>query len=134
MSSSRQGIGSIGLVGTILALLGCLGFPAVIALLSVIGARWILEPRYLLPILSIGIACGLWSLVMSFQRHRDPLPLVLGLVGGTAALATEILRAVTHQHAYFLGYPGLVLFAAAFVIAVVHQGESSRRARGSNAP
>lgn len=128
MSSSRQGIGNVGLVGTVLALLGCLGFPAVIGLLSVIGARWILEPRYLLPILTVGILCGLWSLFASFRRDRHPLPLVLGLVGGTAALATEIVRAATHQHAYFLGYPGLALFAAAFVIALVQHEKRSARA------
>lgn len=128
MSSSGQGIGNVGLVGTVLALLGCLGFPAVIGLLSVIGARWILEPRYLLPILTVGILCGLWSLFASFRRDRHPLPLVLGLVGGTAALATEIVRAATHQHAYFLGYPGLALFAAAFVIALVQHEKRSARA------
>ena len=130
MTSSRQGIGSVGLVGTILALLGCMGFPAVIGLVSVIGAQWILEPRYLLPILAVGIASGLWSLFASFRRERNPLVLVLGLVGGAAALATEIVRAVTHQHAYFLGYPGLALFAAAFVVALVQQGKTYRRARG----
>jgi hypothetical protein len=128
MSSSQQGIGRVGLVGTILALLGCLGFPAVLGLLSVIGARWLLDPRYLLPILALGIACGLWSLFASFRRDPRPLPIVLGLVGGIAALATEIVRALTHQHAYFLGYPGLVLFAAAFVILLVQHGKSSRRA------
>lgn len=133
MSSSQQGIGSVGLIGTVLALLGCLGFPAVIGLLSVIGARWILQPRYLLPILTVGIICGLWSLFTSFRRDRHPLPLVLGVVGGTAALATEIVRAVTHQHAYFLGYPGLVLFVAAFVIAFVQQAKLSRPSRGLDA-
>lgn len=130
MNSARQGIGNVGLVGTVLALLGCLGFPAVIGLLSVIGARWILEPRYLLPILTVGILCGLWSLFASFRRDRHPLPLVLGLVGGTAALATEIVRAMTHQHAYFLGYPGLALFAGAFVVALVQHGKSSRPTTG----
>lgn len=128
MNSSQQGIGSVGLAGTILALLGCLGFPAVIGLLSVMGARWILEPRYLLPILTVGILCGLWSLFASFRRDRHPLPLVLGLVGGTAALATEIVRAATHQHAYFLGYPGLALFVTAFVIALVQHEKRSARA------
>ena len=130
MTSSRQGIGSVGLVGTILALLGCMGFPAVIALVSLIGAQWILEPRYLLPILTVGILVGLWSLFTSFRRDRHPLPLVLGLVGGTAALATEIVRAMTHQHAYFLGYPGLALFAAAFVVALIQQGKASGPRRG----
>ncbi len=130
MSSPQKGIGSVGLVGTILALLGCLGFPAVLALLSLIGARSVLQPRYLLPILTVGIACGLWSLFASFQRHRQPLPVVLGVVGGTAALATEIVRAVTHQHAYFLGYPGLILFVAAFMITVVQQVKAAGRAAG----
>ncbi len=128
MSASPQAIGNVGLVGTILALCGCLGFPAVIGLLSLVGARWVLQPRYLLPTLAIAVALGLWNLVTFSRRSGDLLPLVLGLVGGAAALATEVVRTLTHQHAYFLGYPGLALFVGAFVVTLVAQMGRSRRA------
>lgn len=122
--------GNVGLVGTVLALCGCLGFPAVIGLLSALGARWILQPRFLLPTLAVAIALGLWSLIGFFRRSSEPLPLVLGLVGGAAALVTEVVRALTHEHAYFLGYPGLALFIAAFVSVAILQ----RRRPGREAP
>ena len=51
MTTTPQAVRNVGLVGTALALCGCLGFPALIALLSVLGATWILQPRFLLPIL-----------------------------------------------------------------------------------
>lgn len=121
MTTMPRAAGHVSLVGTVLALCGCLGFPAVIALLSVLGAHWLLAPRFLLPVLMIAIALGLWSLIGAFRRSREPLPLVLGLVGGAAALATEVVRALTHEHAYFLGYPGLGLFVAAFISTLLLQ-------------
>lgn len=130
MTTARRAAGNVGLVGTVLALGGCLGFPAVIALLSALGARWLLAPRFLLPVLTIAVALGLGSLLSSFRWSREPLPLVLGLVGGAAAVVTEVIRALTHEHAYFLGYPGLGLFVAAFIIVLVLQ----HRRLGSAAP
>lgn len=121
MTTTPRAAGSVGLVGTVLAVCGCLGFPAVIGLLSVLGARWLLEPRFLLPTLTIAIALGLWSLIRFYRRSGEPLPLVLGLMGGAAALATEGVRALTHEHAYFLGYPGLALFVGAFISTLLLQ-------------
>jgi hypothetical protein len=127
MNTGRSGVGGAGLVATVLAVCGCLGFPAMISLLSVLGARWILQPRYLLPIIAVGVGVGLWSLARFFRRSGESLPLILGLVGGGAALMTEIIRAATHQHAYFLGYPGLVLFIAAFVLSALMQPRQPQR-------
>ncbi|MBI3636893.1 MAG: MerC domain-containing protein [Candidatus Rokubacteria bacterium] len=127
MKAGQSGVGSAGLVGTVLALCGCLGFPVVIGLLSLLGVRWILQPRYLLPILAIGVGLGLWSLIGFFRRSGESLPLVLGLIGGSAALTTEIIRAATHQHAYFLGYPGLALFVGAFVLSALIQVRRPQR-------
>ncbi len=121
LRATPRAAGSVGLLGTILAVCGCLGFPVVLALLSALGARWLLQPQFLLPMLAAGVALGLWSLLDDFRRTGDPLPLVLALVGGAAALVTEIVRALTHQHAYFLGYPGLALFVAAFVTTLVRR-------------
>ncbi|MCL6646635.1 MAG: MerC domain-containing protein, partial [Dehalococcoidia bacterium] len=74
MTTAPRAAGNVGLVGTVLALCGCLGFPAVIALLSVLGAQWVLAPRFLLPVLTIAVALGLWSLLSSFRRSREPSP------------------------------------------------------------
>ena len=79
---------------------------------------------------AITTALGLWSLVGSFRRSGEPLPLVLGLVGGAAVIMTEVVRALTHEHAYFLGYPGLALFVAAFISAAALQ----RRRPSQEAP
>jgi hypothetical protein len=95
--------------------------PAGSALLSALGAQWLLAPRFLLPVLTIAVTLGLWSLLGSFRRSREPLPLVLGLVGGAAAVITGVIRALTHQHAYFLGYPGLGLFVVALITVLVLQ-------------
>jgi len=85
------------------------------------------QPRFLLPVLTITTALGLWSLIGSFRRSGEPLPLVLGLVGGAAAIMTEVVRALTHEHAYFLGYPGLALFVAAFISAAALQRRRPRQ-------
>ncbi len=110
MTAPARAAGRTGLVGTVFALLGCLGSPAV-------GATWILQPRSLLPILVLAVALGLWSRVVVFRRSGEPLPLVVGLVGGAAAIGTGIVRAITDQYAYFLGYPGLALFVLSFVMS-----------------
>ena len=40
---------------------------------------------------------------------------------------TEVVRALTHEHAYFLGYPGLALFVAAFISAAALQRRRPRQ-------
>ncbi|MGH7322157.1 MAG: MerC family mercury resistance protein [Candidatus Rokuibacteriota bacterium] len=118
MSASPR-IGSAGVVASVLAMSGCLGLPLVVVALAAVGATEILEPRHLLPILVVSLTAGLWRLLETYRWQGEPWPLVFGLVGGAAALMTEVVRAATHQHAYFLGYPGVLLLVIGFLGTVL---------------
>lgn len=113
---ARPHLEKVSVIGTALAVLGCLGFPAVIAVLSTLGARWLLKVQYLLPLLLVLLGLGLGHLYRAYHLHRRPFPLALAGMGGAAILATEVYRGLTHHHLYILGYPGLALFIAAFIL------------------
>ena len=70
----------IGMIGTILTALCCLGTPALLAFLAAIGAGFLLHDLILLPLLIVFLGIGLWGMRRSMAVHGQPRPLILAVV------------------------------------------------------
>lgn len=77
----------VGVAGSILAALCCLGVPALVSLLAALGLGFLLQEPVRAPLLLSFLLLTLWGLFAGFRRHRHATPFVLGLVAA-AALAT----------------------------------------------
>lgn len=58
----------------------CLGFPALVGFLSVLGAGFLLDDRYLEPLLAGMLLLTLLIAGLHLRRHHQPGPLLLSLV------------------------------------------------------
>ncbi len=70
----------IGMVGTIVTALCCLGTPALLAFLAAIGAGFVLNDLILMPLLVVFLGIGLWGIRRSMAVHRQSWPLILAVV------------------------------------------------------
>lgn len=70
----------IGTFGSVFAALCCMGFPALVALLSALGLVFILNDAILLPLLLVFLIVGHLGVWFSFQRHHKSQALVLSAV------------------------------------------------------
>ncbi len=86
-----------GLVIAFLCLVHCLSFPVIIALLP--SARVFLDSKWLeWSILCAGILIGTISFSLSFQKHRQKYPIVLGLIGVFFLTLSLIFSPSLHTH------------------------------------
>lgn len=73
--------------GALLAALCCLGVPAVVGVVSALGAGFLIQDRVLLPVLAVTLPLGLWGLDRSRSVPGRSAPLWLGLAGSAALVA-----------------------------------------------
>ncbi len=66
----------VGLAGSLFALLCCLGFGPLIALLSAIGAGFLVKDSVLAPLLIVFLVIGAIGLGVTYRRHRSIGPLL----------------------------------------------------------
>lgn len=67
-------------LATLFTTLCCLGFPALVGLLSAVGAGFFLRDRYLAPLLAATLLLTLLLAGLHLRRHRQPGPFLLSLV------------------------------------------------------
>jgi|SRR5438132_3726160 len=70
----------IGTGGSIFAALCCLGFPALLSILSAIGLGFVVNDAILIPLLLVFLAITLAGLYLGTRHHHRPWALVLGAV------------------------------------------------------
>lgn len=70
----------IGLGGSIFTALCCLGFPALLSILSAIGLGFLINDAILLPLLSIFLVITLWGLFSGIRYHGKPQAFFVGLI------------------------------------------------------
>lgn len=100
----------IGLAGSVFSLLCCLGFGPLIALLSAIGAGFILNDAVLAPLLVVFLVIGGIGLGVTYRRHRRKGPL---LVHVSVAAAVFVFTFVLFSTPLvWLGFTGLVAASA----------------------
>lgn len=70
----------IGMVGTILTALCCIGTPALLAFLATLGAGFLINDLILLPLLVVFLGISLWGIRRSMAVHGQSRPLILAVV------------------------------------------------------
>ena len=70
----------VGLAGSILSLLCCLGLGPLIALLSAIGAGFLVNDAVLAPLLVVFLVIGGVGLGVTYRRHRRIGPLLVHIL------------------------------------------------------
>jgi mercuric ion transport protein len=70
----------VGVVGSIFAALCCLGFPALLSILSAIGLGFLINDAVLLPLLVIFLFVTLSGLYLGVRHHGLWLAFVVGLI------------------------------------------------------
>jgi len=74
--------GKVGIVGAAFAALCCLGIPAVLGIVTSIGAGFLIHDAILLPLLVLSLLVTLWGLSSGWRRHHKPTAILVGVVGG----------------------------------------------------
>ncbi len=78
----RGGGSGLAALAALFTTLCCLGFPALVGLLSVVGAGFLLSDRYLEPLLAATLLLTLLIAGLHLRQHHQPGPFILSLVAG----------------------------------------------------
>jgi len=70
----------VGVVGSLFAALCCLGFPALLSILSAIGLGFLIKDAVLLPLLIVFLLVTLLGLALGLREHHRASALVLGII------------------------------------------------------
>ena len=110
--SLTRGADKVGVIGAIIAAMGCAAcFPALASLGAAIGLGFLSQfegvfIRYLLPLFAL---IALLANLVSGMRHRQWPRMALGLIGPLLVIAAALFMALYGWPTAWLLYPGLVL-------------------------
>jgi mercuric ion transport protein len=82
----------IGVVGSLFAALCCLGFPALVSILSAIGLGFLINDAILIPLLLVFLAASLVGLAFGVRHHHRPWALVLGAASAIVLFVAIAIR------------------------------------------
>ena len=80
----KRHLDKFGLGGSLFSALCCLGFPALLSLLSAIGLGFLINDAILLPLLGVFLLITIAGLEMGRRRHDKPGALILGIISAVA--------------------------------------------------
>lgn len=83
----KRHLDKIGIGGSLFAALCCLGFPALLSILSAIGLGFLINDAILLPLLIVFLLVTLAGLALGMRHHGSPWALVVGTVSAAALSA-----------------------------------------------
>lgn len=84
MSPIKKHLDKIGVGGSLFAALCCLGFPALLAILSAVGLGFLVKDKILIPLLAIFLLVTLGGLILGVKHHGKWPALILGAVSAAA--------------------------------------------------
>lgn len=82
----------LGVAGSLIGALCCLGVPAVIAIGSALGLGFLINDATLLPLLILFLLVLLRDLWLGLRHHRNPLALVVGLTSSVVTVFFLFVR------------------------------------------
>ena len=103
---NKIGVGG-SLVGSFVAGLCCLGFPALLSILSAIGLGFLINDTVVQPMLIFFLLVSVFGLVLGMRHHGSPWALIIGVLG---AVTAYVFRYVFSNNLLtWLGITGLVI-------------------------
>jgi mercuric ion transport protein len=95
----QRNLDKIGIGGAAFAALCCLGFPALLAIVSAAGLGFLINDAVLLPLLAISLLITLWGLYSGIRHHHNWSAFGIGVVGAVSMglsimLGTALLAGV----------------------------------------
>jgi mercuric ion transport protein len=93
------------MIGAGFAAACCLGITAALSVLTAVGAGFLINDIFLIPLYVVLLALSLWLLYRSARTHANLAPFWLGIVGTAAALAGLWISPI-------VVYAGLLLLVA----------------------
>ena len=97
----KRNLDKIGIGGSVFAALCCLGFPALLSILSAIGLGFIVNDTILIPLLLLFLAVTLLGLYLGTRHHHEPWALILG--GLSTLDSGPVSRACAKPHSCVRG-------------------------------
>jgi mercuric ion transport protein len=84
----KRHLDKIGVGGSMFAALCCLGFPALLAILSAVGLGFLIHDAVLIPMLIAFLALTLYGLYHGMRRHGQRQALGVGIVASLVLFAS----------------------------------------------
>lgn len=79
--SWKRHLDKVGILGSLFAALCCLGFPALVSIVSAIGLGFLIKDAVLVPLLIASLIIALVGLFLGMRHHHRPWALILGGIG-----------------------------------------------------
>ncbi|MBN9086735.1 MAG: MerC domain-containing protein [Reyranella sp.] len=103
----RRHLDKVGIGGSLFAALCCLGFPALLSILSAVGLGFLINDAVLVPLLIAFLIAALIGLFLGMHHHHRPWALLLG---GLSAMVTFVAVGVNPSGLFAgIGIAGLVV-------------------------
>ena len=84
----KRHLDKIGVGGSLFAALCCLGFPALLAILSAVGLGFLVNDAVLIPLLVLFLLVTLTGLYFGKHHHGSWVPFFVGVVGAALTIAS----------------------------------------------
>jgi mercuric ion transport protein len=97
----------IGIAGTIFAALCCLGFPALISIISAVGLGFLINDATLVPLLGVFLLVTLIGLYLGIRHHCSWLAFALGAI--SAIVIFIAVGWVSNKLLAIVGIAGLII-------------------------
>lgn len=102
----KDAVDRIGVGGSLIAALCCLGFPAILSIVSAIGLGFIINDAILIPLLAIFLVITLIGLYLGIRHHGGWVAVILGIV--SAIFTFGFIVFILNKALALIGVAGLV--------------------------